>query len=240
MTNDLIIMCLVNVVVTVFWVLLLPRGVGTVVAIITAVIVPIAFSVALWPPQDRTAYNILTMWFTREAILMLCIPWILCLISGGSVIAVSRWIRRSTSNHRLDLLANRHMKARLLIISFTSFAIGCALGIGFQRWQQRAVDDLVSKIPLTHTSANAARCVSVLKLLRAGDTDGAATRLEVYLDGDLIGLGPAYQAATPEQRNASWAARTIQTVREYRQAHPHTPDPAIATAVAETLSIPTP
>ena len=130
------------------------------------------------------------------------------------------------------------MKSTLLLV--IALAIGFGSGVAFQRWKQRPVNDLVESVAITHTAANATRCVSLLRLLRAGDTDSAANRLEIYLDGDLIGLGPAYQTATPEQRKAAWAAQAIQMAREYRQVHPHTPDAAIASAVSETLSITTP
>jgi hypothetical protein len=132
------------------------------------------------------------------------------------------------------------MKLTPLIVAVVALGIGLGAGVGLERWRQRSVNDLLERIPITHTAANSTRCVAVLRFLRSGETDRAANMLEVYLDGDLMALGLAYRSATPEQRDAAWAASAIRMAREYREAHPHTPHPEIAGAVSETLSIPTP
>ncbi|MDB6152526.1 MAG: hypothetical protein JWL90_979 [Chthoniobacteraceae bacterium] len=128
------------------------------------------------------------------------------------------------------------MKLISVITGFTAIAAAFGAGVGFQCWQQRPIDELLQRMPLTFTASASTRSTLLLKLLRTGEHDRAVN----ILDGDLIGLGPAYHGATPEQREAAWAAEAIEMAREYRGAHPHdSSNPLINQAVTATLSIPT-
>jgi len=132
------------------------------------------------------------------------------------------------------------MKGALVVIPLVALGIGFGAGVGFEHWRQRPVNDLLQRMPITHTAANAGKSVAVLELLRGGETDRALSMLETYLDGDLMVMGDLYRSATQKQRDEAWAGAVIRRAREYRKAHPHTPNPAIAREVSETLSIPIP
>ncbi|MDB6170784.1 MAG: hypothetical protein JWL59_95 [Chthoniobacteraceae bacterium] len=132
------------------------------------------------------------------------------------------------------------MKLISVITGFTAIAAAFGAGVGFQCWQQRPIDELLQRMPLTFTASASTRSTLLLKLLRTGEHDRAVNILENYLDGDLIGLGPAYHGVSREQREAAWAAEAIEMARVYRAAHPHdASNPLINQAVAATLSIPT-
>ena len=124
------------------------------------------------------------------------------------------------------------------ILLLLALAAGFALGVFYQRSRTRPSLDLLQRVPITHAAASASRSVVVLRLLRAGQTERAATVLENYLDGDLIAFGPAYQGASSEQRASSWADAALREARAYRLAYPHpAQDAVIGQGVSATLAL---
>jgi hypothetical protein len=68
-----------------------------VLAVIAAVILPIAATVLLvWPPQERTFRGIVNNgWFSDESAGFLAIPWIVCLVFAIVGVIAGRWLRRA-------------------------------------------------------------------------------------------------------------------------------------------------
>jgi hypothetical protein len=65
-------------------------------AVIAAAILPIAATVLVWPPQERTFCGIFnTGWFSHEAVGFLAIPWIACLALAVLGVIAGRWLRRA-------------------------------------------------------------------------------------------------------------------------------------------------
>ena len=118
-------------------------------------------------------------------------------------------------------------------------AIGFGAGIGVHRILTQPSRELLESLPLSFQAAESTQCVSTLRLLRAGNTDGAIRILDMRLDGALIGLGNLYPDASARARAETHASAALRLAQDYRRANPHPPDPRYAGAVAAALAIPT-
>jgi hypothetical protein len=74
----------------------LPRALAFALAVICAAILPMAASVLAWPPKERTVRGIFNLgWFSHEAVGMLTIPWVLCLVLAVVGVIAGRWLGRA-------------------------------------------------------------------------------------------------------------------------------------------------
>ncbi|HSI10947.1 MAG TPA: hypothetical protein VK961_02835 [Chthoniobacter sp.] len=118
-------------------------------------------------------------------------------------------------------------------------AIGFGAGIGVHQIYTQPVRELLEALPLSVQTSESTQCVSTLRLLRAGNTDGAIAILETRLDGALIGLGSLYPNASEKARLEAHTDGALRVAREYRRTYPHESDVRYAGAVAAALAIPT-
>jgi ABC-type branched-subunit amino acid transport system permease subunit len=65
--------------------------------VFAAAILPIAATVLVWPPQERTFRGILNnSWFSHETVGFLAIPWIACLVLAVVGVIAGLWLRRAS------------------------------------------------------------------------------------------------------------------------------------------------
>lgn len=131
------------------------------------------------------------------------------------------------------------MNKPILMTALLFSAIGFGAGFGVHRLYTQPALELLQAIPLSMKVGETAKSVSTLRLLRAGNTDGAIRVLEIRLDGALIGLGNLYPRASATARVEAHADDALRMAQEYRRQNPYKSDIRYAGAVAEALAIPT-
>lgn len=119
-----------------------------------------------------------------------------------------------------------------LICSLVGFGAGIAV-------QRHYTQPTLEALPLSMAVGDSANCVSTLRLLRAGNTDGAIRILETRLDGALVRLSILYPPASATARAETHAGAALRQAQEYRRANPHQSDARYAGAVAKALALPT-
>src|ERR1051326_6380525 len=122
---------------------------------------------------------------------------------------------------------------RAYILATVTMVFGAGMGAGAVYY---LFDKGAQHYLATAQTAEIGSAVSVLKRLRAGETNSAAELLEIQLDGALIGLGAMCHQTGVHKRN-SMLQKTLARARDYRKQYPRSDENAeVGAAITNALN----